>query len=103
MDGFRACDFFKIFSKSFQTALSPGHFNFFDRKSLMVLRRIYQIIKKLLNFPTCGDIISSRNKVHPFAIMERFHIVLVNHEICKTCKETSIIITSDETVSDYKA
>ena len=42
-----------------------------------VLRRIYQIIKKLSNFPTCADIVISRNKVHPFAIMERFHFVLI--------------------------
>ena len=45
-----------------------------------VLRQIYQIIKKLSNFPTCADIVISPYKVHPSAIMERFHIVLVNHE-----------------------
>ena len=51
-----------------------------------VLRRIYQIIKKLSNFPTCADIVISPYTVHPSAIMERFQ----NHEICKTCKELHV-------------
>ena len=37
----------------------------------------FQIIKKLSNCPTCAYIVISPNKVHPFAVLERFHIVLV--------------------------
>lgn len=59
-----------------------------------VLRRIYQIIKNLSNFPTCADIVINPYKVHPSAILERFHIQQ-NHEFCKPCKETCMVITSE--------